>query len=273
MEIKKNRLEALAVIDKNMSLDKLIQAVDDEEPIAGVVNLWDSEKKEFEVDLGNGFIGYLPLHSSTVYPFFTEDEILTPSLRMIIGKTIIVNVRYVEIVNENPLITLSRKELMNETFCELSNSVGETIECCVKSFSSFGVFVDAGNGISGLIHYKDLSLPRIYDYTELGFNIGDKITAKLISVDKPKYHVSLSYKDQFENLALKLNRNDLVKAVILDPINENGFFAYLNPNTPAVIDFPPDSLCNYGDKVVAKVKGCRANHPEELKLTFVSFID
>ena len=270
---KKIRFEDLESIDTTMSLDKLIQAMDAQNEIVGVVNLWNSEKKEFEVDLGNGFIGHLPVCSSTVYPFFTEGEILTPSLRMIIGKPIIVHVRYIEMINEEVLITLSRKEIMDEAFSMLSMSVGETVECYVKSFSSFGVFVDVGYGISGLIHYKDLCLPRIYNYTELGFDIGDKITAKIISIDKVKSHISLSYKEQFENLAFKLNRNDLIQAVVLDPINQNGFFAYLNPNTPAVIDFPSSAICNYGDKVIAKVKGCRTNHPEDLKLTFVSFIE
>lgn len=273
MENKKIRLEHLESIDNTMSLDKLIQAQDTQEPITGTVTLWNSQKKEFEVNLGNGFIGYLPIDSSTVYPLFVEDEVLTPSLRMIIGKPITINVKYIEIINEQPIITLSRKENMQIAFEYLSSSVGEIIECSVKSFSSFGVFVDAGNGISGLIHSKDLSIPHVYDYTELGFDIGDKITAKVISVDAHKYHVKLSYKDQFENLALKLNHSDLIEAIVLDPMNDLGYFAYLNPNTPAVIDFPEEITCSYGSKVIASVKGPRANNPEELKLKFVSFID
>ena len=270
---KKIRLEHLESIDNTMSLDKLIQANDTQEPIIGLVSLWDSQKKEFKVNLGNGFTGYLPLQFSTVYPFFTEDEMLNPSLRKIIGKPIVVNVKYIDIINDTSKITLSRKENMQTAFEYLSTSVGEIVECCVKAFSKFGIFVDAGNGISGLIHRKDLSIPHLYDYTQLGFDIGDEITAKVISVDAHKYQVKLSYKDQFENLALKLNHDDLIEATVLTSLNDEGCFAYLNPNTPAVIDFPEDVYCIYGSKVIAKVKGTRTNNPNELKLTFVSFIE
>ena len=70
-----------------------------------------------------------------------------------------------------------------------------------------------------------------------------------------------------------LNRDDLTEATILKPINSSGYFVYLNPNTSAVVDVPPNLPCKYGDRIVARVKGPRNNHPDDLRLTFVSFIE
>ena len=51
----------------------------------------------------------------------------------------------------------------------------------------------------------------------------------------------------------------------------DGYFGYLNPNTPVLINVPHDFKCKYGDKIVARVKSPKKAHPERLNLEFVSF--
>lgn len=268
---KKIMPEMFCKLDDSMSLEKLIRAQSEQIPVYGKVVLWDSQAKLFKVDLGNGFFANLPIELSTVYQTVLDNGRLSAAIRSIIGHTIIATVLCVETSEENPRITLSRRRNMLEAFDFLSKSIGKNIECCVTSISTFGVYVDCGNGISGFIHFTELCISRVSHFSEI-VNVGDKITAKILSVDCDKFHISLNYKDQFENLSLILNPEDLLETTILKRLNADGYFAYLNPNTSAVVDIPEDVSCNYGDKIVAKVKGRRSEHPEQLRLTFVSFI-
>ena len=169
------------------------------------------------------------------------------------------------------IIILSRRELMAERFNELSTSVGKMIECCITSITHLGVFVEVGNGISGLIHYSELSIPRVRSFKELGFDIWDKISAKILSVNE-NFQVSLNYKDQFENMALSLNRNDLIVVQILEQHNHDGYFGYINPNTPILVDIPSDVHCHYGDKILARVKNRKSHHPTNLNVVLHSLL-
>jgi len=258
-------------LDNNMSLDKLIRAQDTGEPLIGKVVLWNSKAKCFEVDLGNGYTGHIPSEHASIYPIFLPNGNLSPSIRATIGNLVVVSV--MEVVSSNDIlkVVLSRKDNMLKAFDIISNLIGKEIECCITSFSSYGVFVDVGNGVSGLIYHKDLCSSRVNHYSDIGLKLYDKITVKVISVDD-NYRINLNYKDQFENLSYTLNPDDLIQAKILNPLNSIGYFAYLNANTCALVDMPENIDCHYGDKILARVKGRRTHRPDQLKLTFVSFI-
>ena len=202
------RFEQLTSIDNTISIEKLVQSSSTHEPVIGKVILYDPTLERFEVNLGNGLSGILPLVDSTVYPLLLPNGELSKSLQYIVGKKIIVTVKSVTFEPKgNPTIVLSRKDSMLDSFNTISNLIGNVIECCITAFSTFGIFVDIGNGICGLIHHKNLCLPRIYDFKNLGINVGDTITAKVISVDD-NFHVVLNYKDQFENLSFALKQNE-----------------------------------------------------------------
>ena len=269
-ENKKIMPERFCTLDNNMSLEKLIRARDAKETVVGKVVLWNSVSKHLDVDLGNGLYGILPIADASIYPSLLPNERIAPSIYATIGKPVIVTVKSVNTTGENPIIILSRKENMLNAFNTISESIGKDFECCVTSFASFGVFVEVANGVTGLIVYKDLCTSRIKSPTDIGINLGDKITAKLLSVDD-NFRINLNYKDQFENLAYTLSTDNLIEATILEPINDLGYFCYLTPNTYAVVDVSPTISCKYGDKVIARVKPCRPNKPDKLRLSFVSF--
>lgn len=271
-EIKKTMLERLYSLDETMSIEKIIGAKDNQTTIIGKILLWNSVTKEFKVYLGNGLYGFLPVMSASIYNPLLPNGQLSASIRSVIGKPITLTVKDIESSAKGYKIILSRKELMLESFDFVSNCIGKQIECYISSFSSFGIFVVVGNGLNGLIHYEDLCTSRIQHFSDIGLNVGDMITAKVIGVNN-NFQISLNYKDQFENLAHILNRDDLIEAKLLSPINSSGYFAYLNPNSSAVVDIPEEIPCKYGDKVVARVKGQQRSNPNNLRLTFVSFIE
>jgi ribosomal protein S1 len=270
-ENKKIMPERFCTLDTNMSLEKLIMAQENKIPVVGRVLLWNSQEKNLKVDLGNDIYGFLPIDLASIYPSSLDNGDLTSSIRAIIGKPILTIIEQVSFNGEGTMIKLNRKILMLDAFNFVSNSIGKTVECCVTGIVAFGVFVDVGNGLSGLIHHKDLCIPRLKDFRELGFDVGDKITAKIIDVND-NFQISLNYKDQFENMALTTNRNDLVIATILKQHNNDGFFGCTNPNTPVLIDIPSDVNCYYGDKILARAKAPKKKHPDKLNLVFHSFV-
>ena len=264
--------ERLCSLDNHLSLEKVLQAKESQTPLVGRVTLWNSNSKELEVCLGNGFKGILPIKDASVYPCILENGQLAPSTRSLIGRTVLLLVETVDFSGNEPKIILSRKRNMQNAFNIISNSIGKEVACVVTNCCDFGVFVDISSGITGLIPSTLLSVSRYCHPFDLGIKLGDKITAKIVSAESNS-RITLNYKDRFENLAYSLNHSDLIEATVLQPINSNGYFAYVNANTPAVVDVPENIFCNYGDKIVAVVKGGRTNRPEQLRLTFVSFVE
>ena len=272
MKENKNLLpERFCSLDSEMSLEKILQAKDNQEAIVGRVTSWNSSSKELEIRLGNGFKGILPIKDASIYPCILANGELTPSIRSLIERTVLLSVEAVDLSGDEPRITLSRKRNMLNAFNLISNSIGKEVECAVTTCCDFGVFVDISNGVTGLIPSTLLSMSRYCHPSDLGIHAGDKITATIVAVESD-CRITLNYKDRFENLAYSLNADELVEATILQPLNKSGYFAYVNANTPAVVDVPKSIPCNYGDKIVAVVKGVRTNHPDHLKLAFVSFI-
>lgn len=270
-ECKKMMPERLCSLDNNMSLEKLLKAKDLGTPIVGKVTMWNFQANCLEVSLGNNFYGFIPAESASIYPVFNSSKKLSASIRTLIGNPVIVNVMEVDTSDGSTAITLSRKENMLDAFCMIASSIGQCIECCVTSIENYGIYVDAGNGISGLIHHTELTTSWLNHFSEMGIHVGDKITAQVLSVDD-KFHVGLNYKDQFENLAFTLNPEDLIEVTVLEAVNEQGYFVYVNPNTSGIVDVPQKVSCPYGSKVVARVKKPHKKHPEKLRLSFVSFV-
>lgn len=264
--------ERLCSLDYDMSLEKILQAKQNGTTLVGIAIGWNWRENSLEVYLGNNFYGFIPEKDVSVYPVFSCGSKFSPSTKALFEKPVVVNVVGVDVSEKKIRITLTRRENMLHAFDVIAGSIGKYIECCITAFRSFGIFVDAGNGLSGLIHYTQLTQSRFYDFSEMGLKIGDRIKAKVLFVDED-FQISLNYRDQFENLAFVSKRGELIEAKVLERINEEGFFAYLNPNTPALVDVPSHITCHYGDKIVARVKGRSNTHPDRLRLEFVEFVE
>ncbi len=60
-------------------------------------------------------------------------------------------------------------------------TVGEIIEGKITGITNFGVFVDIGNGKSGMVHISELSNTYVTDINEI-FKVGDTIKAKVLNI-------------------------------------------------------------------------------------------
>ena len=70
--------------------------------------------------------------------------------------------------------------------------LGSVVKGVVDGVTKFGVFVNFGDGESGLVHISELSYDYITDINEF-FKKGDEVSAKVIKIDD-KGKISLSIK-------------------------------------------------------------------------------
>ncbi len=72
--------------------------------------------------------------------------------------------------------------------------VGEVYESTVKSIMPYGAFVEILPGKEGLLHISEISWSRLEDMEHSGLKEGDKITVKLLDIDKKSGKFKLSHK-------------------------------------------------------------------------------
>ena len=69
---------------------------------------------------------------------------------------------------------------------------GQIIKGIVKNITDYGAFIDLG-GLDGLLHITDISWSRVINPSEF-LTLGEEIEVKVLSFDKEKLRVSLSFK-------------------------------------------------------------------------------
>jgi small subunit ribosomal protein S1 len=139
------------------------------------------------------------------------------NLEELIGKDIQVTVIEVD-PSQNRLIFSQKTNLSSDTKAKLSKlSVGMEVEGTVAAVLPFGIFVSLETGVEGLVHVSEISWEKTEDPNIL-FKVGDKVKAKVLSVDQTTGRANLSIKqltpDPFSELAEKFQPDDIVKAKV-----------------------------------------------------------
>jgi small subunit ribosomal protein S1 len=113
-------------------------------------------------------------------------------------------------------ISLGYKQLLVNPWEELKarHPEGSVVEGVVKNVAEFGVFVDIGGEIDGLVHLSDLSWnTRVRNPGEL-FRKGDRVQAKVLKVDPEAQKFSLGIKqlgeDPWAGIEKRFRKGDLV---------------------------------------------------------------
>lgn len=111
-----------------------------------------------------------------------------------IGKT--VDVMVITVDEEKKKLVLSAREAARMKIDAQRKEkaakcqVGSVVEGVVESIQKYGAFVRLDNGLSGLVHISQMSMKRIKSPSEV-VNVGDKISAKIISTEKGKISLSM----------------------------------------------------------------------------------
>ena len=108
-----------------------------------------------------------------------------------------VECKVLEVDTKNKRISLGIKQLQDNPWdaLEIKHPIGSIIEETeVKSVTDFGVFVDIGMGIDGLIHVSDISWTKKFNHPSEKYKKGDKVKAVVLGIDKASEKFSLGIK-------------------------------------------------------------------------------
>ncbi len=173
--------------DEKLFWKNLRIAFDQREAVPGTISR--RIKGGFEVDLGNGVTAFLPLSKTDVFRVTDTAEYVGMQSSFLLERlyhhskvNIVVNRRQ-WLEQEN-----SRKR---EEFFE-NTEIGDEVEGVVKTFTSFGAFIDLG-GFDGLLHINDMSWGHLNSPKEL-ISLGDEIRVKVIRLDSEERKINLSLK-------------------------------------------------------------------------------
>ena len=170
-------------------------------------------KGGFDVSLGGDIHAFLPISQSD------SQKVENPS--KLIG---VVSKFYIErLYSENKQnIVVNRRKYLEEAveaarekfFAE--TQVGATVKGVVKSFTSFGAFIDIG-GFDGLLHINDMSwghVTRPKDFVKKG----QEIELKVIRLDPAEKRINLSLKhfteDPWIHFEEKFHLKDIVEGTV-----------------------------------------------------------
>jgi len=211
--VRKEGREGQVIVSKRKADEKIFWkdlriAFDDHKPVEGTIA--HKIKGGYEVDLGNDIRAFLPLSKVDVKrPSENSDYVGVKSMFYIDrlyakGKTNIV-------VSRRDWMEEDIKKRREEFFSQIK--IGDTVEGIVKSFTSFGAFVDLG-GFDGLLHINDMSwghVTRPKDFVKLG----ESIQLKVIRLEPQEGRINLSLKhfteDPWNHFEEKYHVGDVVK--------------------------------------------------------------
>jgi small subunit ribosomal protein S1 len=189
----------------------LRQAFQDHTAVEGVIEKL--VKGGFDVNLGAGVHAFLPISQSDVQKVDKPEKFIGLKTRFSVerlysdGKINIV-------VNRRKLLEEELERKRNEFF--ENTPIGADVTGVVKSFTSFGAFIDLG-GFDGLLHINDMSwghVTRPKDFVKKG----QEIRLKVIRIDPAEKRINLSLKhftdDPWVHFESKYHVNDIVKGVV-----------------------------------------------------------
>ncbi len=181
-----------------------------------------------------------------------------------IGKTIPVKIIKVNKQRKNVVVSHlevleEREELARQRLKQIKP--GDVLEGVVKNIVEFGIFVDLGDGLEGLVHISEVSWEKVDDLNKL-FKVGDKVKVQVVEVDPEKGKISLSIKrlqpHPWEKVAQKYPIGSRVKGKV-KKIVDYGFFVELEPGIEGLVHITemkwgmppshPSEMVKEGDEV------------------------
>ena len=77
--------------------------------------------------------------------------------------------------------------------------VGSKVSGVVRNITDFGLFVDCGVGVDGLVHISDMSWVQNFSHPEEACKKGDKVEAVILNIDREQERFSLGLKQLQSN--------------------------------------------------------------------------
>jgi len=240
---------------------KLKQAHTEKELIEGTIDK--VVKGGFEVDLTSGVRAFLPISQSDSQKVEKSEKLIGLKSKF-----------YVERLYSDgkPNVVVNRRKYLEESITENRDkffneiTIGASVKGAVKSFTSFGAFIDLG-GFDGLLHINDMSwghVTRPKDFVKKG----QEIELKVIRLDPEEKRINLSLKhfseDPWLHFEDKYHVNDVVKGKVTK-LTEFGAFIELEEGIEGLAHISefswvkkinkPSEVVKIGDEVECMVLG------------------
>lgn len=142
-----------------------------------------------------------------------------------------IEAKVIELDRNRNNVVLSRRAHLEEEQAEQRHAFlddlaeGEVREGTVSSVVNFGAFVDLG-GMDGLVHVSELSYQHVNHPGEV-VKVGDKVTIKVLEVDRDRERISLSIKqtqaDPWEAFASANEVGDVVEGAVTKTVPFGAF--------------------------------------------------
>jgi len=134
---------------------------------------------------------------------------------------------------EKNRVSLGMKQLTDDPWEKVDGNIqlNEVYESKVVNIADYGVFVDLGDNIEGLIRTSELDWTNKNISPKKVLSLGDNINVKVVEIDEEKRRLSLSYKQCLPNPWLEFSSNhekgDIIKSEIKS-ITDFGIFVGLD---------------------------------------------
>ena len=247
--------------DSKRYLREIQQAYKDKTPVTGTIAKL--VKSGYEVDLGVDRMAFLPISQADAEKVEKPESLLGTKSKFYIERLYSDN-KLNPVVNRRKFL----EEEINEKRDAFFNSVqiGDTVKGTVKSFTSFGAFIDLG-GFDGLLHINDMSwghVARPKDFVKKG----QEIELKVIRLDPEEKRINLSLKhfteDPWVHFEDKYHVDDIVKGKVTK-LTEFGAFVELEKGIEGLVHISefswtkkvnkPGDMVSVGDEVEVMILG------------------
>jgi len=239
----------------------LRQAFQDKSAVEGTVDK--IVKGGFEVDMGAGVKAFLPISQSDSQKVEKAEKLIGLKSKFYVERLYSDNKVNV-VVNRRKYLE-EQTETNREAFFK-NVQIGDSVQGTVKSFTSFGAFIDLG-GFDGLLHINDMSwghVTRPKDFVKKG----QEITLKVIRLDPEEKRINLSLKhfseDPWLHFEDKFHVNDIVKGRVTK-LTEFGAFIELEEGIEGLAHISefswvkkinkPEDMVKIGDEVECMILG------------------
>lgn len=245
--------------DIKLRSENLKEAFEKGEPVEGTFSK--VIKGGFEIDLEDDLKGFCPLSKADLVRVENPDEYIGIKDMFLINK-LHTGTKLKSVVSRRGYLEKKIQENKEKFFS--TAQVGDVVEGEVKSFTSFGAFIDLG-GFDGLLHINDMSwghVTRPKDFVKKG----EKVELKLINLDPETQKINLSLKhftpDPWESFELRYQAGDVVEGTVTK-LTDFGVFIELEEGIEGLAHISelswvkrishPKEVLAVGDKVETKI--------------------
>ncbi len=234
-------------------------AFNDGTPVKG--KIVKSIKGGFEVDLGGDVIAFMPISKADIVKVDKPEKYIGLesdfSLEKLYGE------KKANVVVSRRKLLEDRMEANRKEFFETKKE-GDIVNGKVKSFTSFGAFIDLG-GFDGLLHINDMSwghVSRPKDFVKKN----DEVELKIIRLDEAEKRINLSLKhfteDPWVTFQDKFHSGDVINGKVTK-LTDFGAFIEIVPGVEGLAHISelswvkrvkhPKELFSIGDPVEAMI--------------------